>query len=438
MVDSPTKHSIRPSWGWYLFVPLLSLQIYWPITDLFSLSIVCFVFLPVVAAFLAHRHGTGVVTWLLTVALFAAFNPAFTFEFMDYVDIELDVPIHILLLSIAAAIAFSDPRFGRPERSLVRPRWSKLKWLLVPALIMTLLARWAPDWELGDEYLVGLDVGIALAIVVLAASVNFGALRDEVARLLGAANKPLPMLLFAIFVLSLIFFAEAEISDEFLLRFGDSTLRPSVFVLAFALPAFGVVGWRIMVVALLAFYALDWLYGWIEDAIVSMLENDEEVVFDEIERVIVTGSRIATGPSLSIPSGLLPAVSATLLGAAIEPYWRHKDAALVRNGRSSTFLFLSFALVLVGVALDVGGYWTLLLCGCAFMIGLTWQIRGLISGPLIILIGYLLALVLTFGGYYATARVYYLVSIGFVVLPFALIGLLAGRPAISIGRGESS
>lgn len=214
-------------------------------------------------------------------------------------------------------------------------------------------------------------------------------------------------------LLALLVHAQFEIGDLFEVTFGYWGGMSVLFVLAFVLPAFGILDWKMALLLLLTMFAGDMAITWIGGAIES------------------TKSVAPVRAAIDLmPSSLILCVSATLLAVALAPFWRSRNAATMQTPRSARFLFLSLAVLLAGITAmghGLSGYAHLLLGGIAFGLGLIWQARAIIAGPLIILIAYLLAVVLAQQGYRASDDVFELANIGLSVFPFVYLGLLSNR-----------
>lgn len=133
------------SWGWFLFGLLLALSIYWPVSDIFALRINGYLFLPLMTAWLADRHGRGVIGLLLALGVLSVFK--IEFQPVDYFYVSLGIPLFAYFLAVCSAIAFAGQDIPNLARPILHARWRWLRWAFALVVSLAALARWRLEWD---------------------------------------------------------------------------------------------------------------------------------------------------------------------------------------------------------------------------------------------------------------------------------------------------
>ena len=322
-----------------------------------------------------------------------------------------------------------------------------MKWLLPILLWLAVFLHHDLYVEFGDWLVLGSNVALVLLLLTLLASIDATALysklratvlTDDAGRL-----KRSRVAAAVLIAAASVFYVDLRIElgdfdSELAFLFGYHYVAGVVIVLAFGLVAAGAVDWRVVTILLLLFFASDTLVYWLIDlasagipatpmsgAAVSTTSETLEPV-----EIIVEGSRIPSGRIWFMPPDGIHALSSVLLATALAPFWQSRDPAAIKTSRSTLFLFLALAVYLAGVAaggVHVGGIGALIIGGIGFLFGMRWRFRGLVLGPLVIQLGFLVAASLSIRGHYDTPSS--LVTVGIVAYTFAYFGLLSNRYA---------
>lgn len=419
---------VRPRgspWAWLPLALLLATNAYWSITPLLAVQLDLSLLIPVLSGWLASRFGPRIAPFLLTlglVSLLGLATPAFSGFWARW-----GIPSWIYALAILAAIAFSRPKWNRPAAKIFRAPWRWLRWLAVIAVWLAVFEDRAFRWEASETLQVGINPGFVLLVLALAASVDWQAVfawfRAVFVRGNGILHRVLPTALTALLVLAFLVHARWVLPDGFAVSFGFSSGQALVPVVAFLLAASGLVDWRLIVALLGLFFASGFAVPWLGDAIAMLLRDTSDLAGD------ATRAR-QLGQSYVDWAGLVRALAAVFLGVALSPFWRHQDPDALRTGRTSLFLFLTLALQFFGMPVyssQLGSTGLMLVGGSAYVMGLRWQVRGIVAGPLLIQLVYLLAFSLRCLHSGCGANALDLVNIGLVAFPFAFFGLLSNR-----------
>ncbi len=308
------------------------------------------------------------------------------------------------------------------------------------AVGFAVFAEWPPQWERGWLE-VGTNIGLASIAVIIAAAVDRNAIAPwwhanmpAAASRVGSGFRAVAGVLI---LLAMLVFFFLDNGDGLTASFGYATGMGALYVLAFVLPVCGVVEWRVAIAIVLALFASDWalqsIAAWSVSipALTAVSSSSSAVAGTDplLQQIVLTGSRNgATGYRL-LPE-LIACICATLLAVAFAPLWRTRNPAQMRTRRSVIFLFLTLLLLFASVTIGenrLGGFRLLLAAGVAFGMGLIWQVRGVLAAPLIVMLGYLIAIFLTLRGDRAADLVYDIVNVTLVVFPYAYFGFLSNR-----------
>lgn len=413
-------------WAWSGLTLLLAVSIYWRIFAALSLQLELFLFLPLLSGWLASRFGPRVAPLLMAIGLLSVFT-AGTAIFQG-LSMRLGIPVWIYASSVLTAIAFSRPRWSPAAAGLVGVRWRWLRWLLPIALWIAVFEDPGLSWRPADEWRIGLNPGLLLLVLTLAASVDWSHGAGALHRWLPSPTRALPAALVGLLALGVMVNVRWLSPDAWWLSFGFSSAYALVPVLAFVLAASRVLDWRVIVVALGLFFAsgvaLPWL-GW-------TLESMWLAAFEIGEGADAGGAGYPGLPGAVRfdGTGLATAAAAGLLGVALGPFWRSQDPDSLPAGRTGLFLLLSLLVLLFGVRASfghLGSAGMLVVGGIAFAIGLRWQVRGIVAGPLLIQILHLAAQYGTCFVLDCGPTTLELANVGLVAFPFAFFGLLSNR-----------
>ncbi len=432
-------------WAWFPMALLLSLSAYIAVTEIYSLLLELFLFLPILTGWLASRYGPRTIVLLLAIGVLSAVW--FTADVGYLLQLSFGAPPAIYVMSVLSAVAMSKPAFPAIGMPQFNRRWQWLKWLLPILLWLTVFLRHDLYVEFGDWLVLGSNVALVLLLLTLLASINVAALYSKFrATVLAddAGSLKRSRAAAAIVIAAAFFFFVSVVIDlrdfdsELVFSFGYDNVTGVVIVLAFGLVATGAVDWRVVTILLLLFFASDTLVYWLIDVASAGLpatptsSGTASTTSEALEpvEIIFEGSRIPSGRIWFMPPDGIHALSSVLLATALAPFWQSRDAAAIRTSRSTLFLFLALAVYLAGVAaggMRVGGTGALIIGGIAFLFGMRWRFRGLVLGPLIIQLGFLVAASLATRGHYDTPSS--LVTVGIVAYTFAYFGLLSNRYA---------
>ena len=334
--------------GWVVLGVLLSIGVYYAVTDRYQSYLQLVLFLPLVTAIMAHRHGRKVFTLLTALAVPAVLGQGW--DIADRLSVHLHIPQWLFLLSIVTAVIFCRPGVAVSPANLVTDRFRWARWLLPVALWLMLLRYMDIEFELGDDFTLETNVGAIALATLLALCVDwheFGAaFRDLVLTSERRWSNALRTAIWCLAGAGLVLNASWEIAYVYSggFEFADSLGIMLVAVLAGS--ALAKVDWRIAVLAvaaiLLARNMAGPLYGWIEAAVAIPEPPPDSTIdtTDEIERIIITGPRIAPR-SLFFSSffwfGTVSSLCFALLGAAVVPALKARAPELLKSERAARF-----------------------------------------------------------------------------------------------------
>ena len=403
-------------WAWVPLGILLSLSVGWFATRFLVLRLELPFFLPLLAGWLASRYGRRAFPPLFFLGLLSALR--LSLPVTDRISLDLGFPLWIFILSICTGVAFSQPRLGLTASEILHPRRKWLKWLAPLVLWFFVFTDWHPTWEMADELWVGTNVPLVLLVSFVAASAKLSGIATGFRSIFPteSSKSGRRLLTGLVVLLALALVLLVRYRFEFYLRvsFGFDGGYALVFALAFLLSAWRVVDWRLTVVFLLLFFASEPAVVWAGEALESFFGGGPEMAAgggSALRQITVTSAE----PRFDIP-GVVHAICAAFLGAALAPFWRQRVPEALRTRRTSLFLLMiPVVLFLALPATDgLGRVGLALLGGVAFATGLIWRVRGIIAGPVIIQILFVLFLVALRPGVSALE----LGSIGLFTFPF--------------------
>ena len=352
-------------------------------------------------------------------------------------------------MSVLSAVAMSKPAFPAIGMPQFNRRWQWLKWLLPILLWLAVFLHHDLYVEFGGWLVLGSNVALVLLLLTLLASINAAALyskfratvlADDAGRLKRLRAAAAIVIAAAFFFFVSVVIDLGDFDSELVFTFGYDNVIGVVIVLAFGLVATGAVDWRVVTILLLLFFASDTLVYWLIDIVSASLpamptsSGAAAATSEALEpvEIIFEGSRIPSGRLWFMPLDGIHALSSVLLATALAPFWQSRDPAAIRTSRSTLFLLLALAVYLAGVAaggMHVGGIGALIIGGIAFLFGMRWRFRGLVLGPLVIQLGFLVAASLSIGGHHDMPS--NMVTVGIVAYTFAYFGLLSNRYALT-------
>ncbi|MEL0585541.1 MAG: hypothetical protein AAES65_11785 [Candidatus Thiodiazotropha sp. (ex. Lucinoma kazani)] len=331
------------------------------------------------------------------------------------------------------ALAFVRPRWHLSLAQLFEARWRWLKWVLLIALWMAVFKDRDLLWKLSNTFRIGVNPGFVLLILVLAASIKWFVfsqwLRREYWRRDYALQGVLTMGVIVLLVLGLLLNFRWNVFAGLSLGFGFKSADGLVPVIAFLLAVSAILDWRLILMLLVGFFASEVAVSWLGEMFTA-LSNGETDAADgaaAVREAIGSGSLSRTYFNwVDLNRG----ITAVLLGVAIAPFWRDQDPASLRINRTRLFLILALVVLFFGMpnyTRSIGST-GLMLVGCAaYIMGLIWQVRGIIAGPLLIQMLYLLGQIVGCIDDSCHANAYELVNIAFVAFVFGFFGLLSNR-----------
>jgi hypothetical protein len=431
MQDDVSMNPSRGSpWGWFPVAMLLALVLYWAIGDALRIRVELYLFLPLLSGWLASRFGSRLTSFLLALAPICILS--FVASLFPAFSIRLGIPLWVYVLAAFTAVSFARPRWGRLPAGVFEARWRWLRWLTLVAVWLAVFKHRDLLWKLSDTFQIGINPGFVLLMLVLAASLQWPTLsawfRTVFWRGSHAPRKLLTCGLFAMLVLASLLHFRWEFVDAISLRFGFSSAYALVPVAAFLLAAFAILDWRLVVASLVAFFASEVVVSWLGETLAVLSDKSAVAQGAAVTREAL-GARLLSGAYVDW-AGLKRAIAAVLLGVAIAPFWQHQNPASLRTRRTHLFLFLALVVLFFGMPnyfYRLGATSLMLVGGAAYVIGLNWQGRGIIAGPLLIQMLYLLSLIVRCTDQRCGASAYELVNIGLIAFAFAFFGLLSNR-----------
>lgn len=410
----------RLSSAWIVLGCALAVSITFSVSDRIRLPFQPGYFLPLLAAWLASRGGTRVVAYMLLLGVMAALDISIS---MGPIKASLGFSSETYFVSVLAACAFAYPRIGGFSNEWLRPWWRWALWAMLCALAVAGFLRLSWRYEIEGAFKSTWEAGGIFAVLVALATVRWpeltARLRPALAPLLGrpiwaaTVSVCVCMLAAALFV-NIRFHA----MDIVRVGFGLGSSWYWLTVACFAVTAFGLLDWRVLIAVLILLFAGDWA-------------------------CTTLGISLSGQPFVKAPrwSYLLSAVSAALLGRAIQPFWSHGDLGAL-HGRRTLWLLTSvlsiqfIILPLVSRGQSVSSE-PLLLGGVTFMAGLLWGRKALFAAPLSIMLCFLIGIFA-----YDHHTLWWLSSemgqFGLVAFPYVYFGVLVREGAEEPGSTEDT
>ena len=179
--------SRRPSRWWYGVVILLSFElfIYWDYDFPFYLNFS--VFLPLIAAHLAWKHGVQAASVIVLMGFLASIGLAGEIEVAyENLSIYWGLGWDHLLLSIGLAIVFCRPPMQGLNTDLLNLRWNRLRWLIPIALWFAVFYYGLPRWDLRgglysliNEVTVEAHPGMVALLLIMAVCTDWQSLGER-------------------------------------------------------------------------------------------------------------------------------------------------------------------------------------------------------------------------------------------------------------------
>ncbi len=413
MQESYSSAETEPAiWPWVVLGFLLGLGVTLNLTELIPIKLRPAYLLPLLTAGLAARFGHRAILPIVTFGLLAIFALRLNIEYILRIDLE--IPGTVYLLAVAAALAFYRPATPEVAPSALQPYWRWCVWTGLAALWLAVLSDWrvplAPDGGIRMR----VDMGALLFLVAVAA-----ALRREWWLTLwqrrGGDRAALLMLVAAIALLVDIRYG----GDVLSFGFGLVGARAVFYVACFALAAWRILDWRLMLALLVAVYlGDDWVTRLWEAVATSPESAGDGAVRESRPRADGEYRRLIYG------------LSAIVLGATIAPFWRTRHSDTLRYARTPLLLAAVLALQFAALPAAVyGSGFSLALGGTAFIAGLVWRVPGMLLAPIIIQLSYLLSYV-SFGEPMLSMRpAVAMAYLGCLAFTFGYAGLLCNRRA---------
>lgn len=424
------QQSGKSPWAWFPLVVLLSFSVHWAMAHRLGVELRPGMLLPILTGWLALRHGPRrMIGFMLALGVLGTLGSGL--HISDRISIDFGVSSWHYILALGTAFSLGRETLSRTLREILHARWRWLRWLVLIALWFVAFLDWDLQWALDGPIHVAVDPALIALYGLLIFSVNWPASMPNVRVALGAPDSPPGWLAISLFVLlcvaGLIYL---KIGIAFVsVWFGFRSGLPLLTAIAFLLTVTGTVDWRIVIAAILGFFAIDSLVSWFAQA---------QDAASTLERV---------GPTLGETLWretryLADAVGAVLLAAALSPFWRTLEPDVLANRRTRGFLLAILIVWLLGLAgggHTVGGVGAMLLGGVAYVAGLLWRVRGLLAGPLILQICFLASLFFHGAEGADGLTAYQITNIAIATFPFAFFGFLSNRyPPIPSTAGARS
>ena len=424
------------SFGWYVAVALIALYGSWYLSDFFRFRFEPAILLPLLLGWLAWRSSGSLTSLWLLLGILVVID--LDLRLLGTVSIGFGLSALFALLGVAAAYTVSRPVSLDAVRGLFNQRWAWLKWLLPVALFLAIHVRWWPEFELADDLELSFKPGLIILAAVLLAGIDTRALRAAIDTHVCNSDRSwvnqtrlvvLGILVLAIFV-DLDWRAGAL---RFAFGFGGASVLVYVAVTVLALRR--IVDWRLLIVGLLAFLAIEWPYDWAVDAVDAFLESLKQEAIeapasggDAIELIVVQGSRIARFSWFR--EGAIYGTSLILMATALAPFAATRNIEDLFERRTIAFVLAALGIAIVGQTLFLYGmssFGVFLLGIAAFLCGLKWKVRGLLLSPVALQLAYVLMLTFLPDLNMLAKGALDVVTIGFYSFAFAYFGMLSNR-----------
>lgn len=335
------------------------------ISEFLQVSIALSWFLPVLAAWLAHRHGIGVLraAWPL-VAL-----PAVGVNLGHGISFSFAVPSATLLLALVVSAAVDARLRLPPPRHWLR---GDAVWpISLASCLLVVSALEIPAWRVGTWRI---DLFALPAVLLLIAAIRWEAVAGAAwpggGRRTGSA---LVMLVAAIGLAGLVVSGEAP-TGQLYLRVGTYSTAPFVAILCFGLVVLGFARLRSVVGLLLA--------GLVLDRLLALVLGESLATFTAADWHLVDWE------------ALLASLAATLAARVLRPFFAG-GSFMLANARPILYLLLAWIALLLLTPLltyrPVSGASALwLVAALAFAAGTHWRERCMLFVPPLLLYLWLL------------------------------------------------
>jgi hypothetical protein len=308
--------------------------------------------------------------------------------------------------------------------------------MLPVAVWLMLHHQLALEFEFGDDTIMRIGAGSVLLVVVLLVSLRWDELHSQFGRILSLAGSRFGYYIrIAITLLvgvAMLVSGGVDIGYVLDASFGFSDGGSLLLIFVFCVVAFGVVDWRVAIVATVVMLILEdnvWrLYEYIETLLVAQQPPAETMTGSGIDSIVVTGNRISRYSQYWF--NVIHAVSFVLMAVALRPCFENRDPEQLHSSRSLAFLALSATLLLVAMPLflfGLSGPGYFVLATLAFGIGYRWRIRGILLGPVILQLAYLMCAVLLASPIDDPVSALEAIDIGLIGFTAAFFGMLLNR-----------
>jgi len=423
MTNGSRNDRLSPAWIVLTFA--LALSVACSFTDRIRILFEPGYFLPILVAYLASRSGTRIFNILLILGLVTAFDISFR---MDAVRFSFDNPNGAYLIGVLAAVAFAKPDPNQFPTEWFHPWWRWALWAVLFVLALGGFLRLGWRYEIAQGLRSTWSVGAIAATLVALASLNWTRIVMHF-RLPDSALNQRPVRTVLVIISLCILVAALVVRVRFPnlgilhVGFGLANTWSWLTVACFAVAAFGLLDWRVLVTMLILLFTAEWVCTqiWTLTPVKFSITSGKEA------GEIATAWDYTAKPRLSL---LASSVSAVLFGSVIRPFWlRRKIGALEERPTlcllatilSIQFIILPFLSKGQTVSSDV-----MLLGGLMFTAGLIWRRKAMVAAPLAIMLCYLIGLVVydERGLYYLSVR---MGDFGMLAFPFVFFGVLVGE-----------
>lgn len=436
-VESVSAPSPRGRW-WFMFAGLfLAIALRWVPVDLLAVHIDFGYFLPLLMGWMAHRYRRAAVAPLLVLAIPSFIRPDVSVAEYFSISLRFTAEQYLIGLVVVGAVAIPDIRQWLAR--YWRQPWRGSIWLVLAILVFESLLR--PYWTLDfDDFgRARVDVGLLLVVIAVLASLRWRTVCERALQHVLSRTKPgcwialvLIFLELALIMSVVNFYSPAF--DVLRFRTGIAYAPAWSFALCFALTAFGIADARRVCLALFLIFMLSVLCAWYWPLIGELRAYPQDLSLLLVERGWQGMARFFSAYVV------VDAVCAALLGAIFEPYLRSKAPDSLRAPFTAKRLGLIMAAqFVIGPFIADGSFYAdyLVLAGVAFVAGALWRERALLAVPALILVCYFAASVAGNDGLRPGSVMSDLLSLGFVLFPFVLAGVLS-HPHIALVASASS
>ena len=420
--------------GWVALGLLLSVSIELALTELYVAQIQFHLFLPLITAVIAHRYGIRVCDFLFVMAVPTILSASSYLT--DTMAVAFGVPQWSFLLSVLTAFVFCRPSFDLPIQKLLNQRWYWSRWIMLVAIWLMLHYQAALEFEFGEDTTMRIGAGSILLVVVLLISVQWNEFRLQFEKILSLARSRfgycVRITITLLVGVAMLVSGDVDFHYIHYVSFGFSEGGSWLLVLVFFVVAFRMVDWRLAIVVTVVSLLLEdnvgRLYEYIETLLVAQQPPAEAMTGSGIDSIVVTGNRISRYSQYWF--NVIHAVSFVLMAVALRPCFENRDPEQLHSSRSLAFLALSATLLLVAMPLflfGLSGPGYFVLATLAFGIGYRWRIRGILLGPVILQLAYLMCAVLLASPIDDPVSALEAIDIGLIGFTAAFFGMLLNR-----------